>query len=275
MTAIGLLHSVGLSTSLVSASLDRVVRIWDAATGKSLESFTLPSPVHDITVGAGGAEVFTACGNGELRGLSLNSGKETGSRRFVGHAGAVTGCSLNLDNSVLASCSVADRVMLWDTRTQQCLSRLHGNKDVTIGAVQIMQRMAVEHQLPAFQPLQRIITEPKDLPPTPLYIHGGSSTLRRKVLAQIDAEEDFVERTIFGGAEGLEAWAKCNALETQAKDAKAVGQRWAAAASELWEHLHNNDSSGTNDPKASGEITSKAKNPSSAKRPRKSKPSQG
>jgi len=238
VTSVALLPGRGLQQTVVSASLDRSVRLWDIGTGRPLGSRTMAAPVHSICSGPTGAEILCACGNGELTSFSPSSSQTESSGHYSGHAGPVMSCSLSMDGSRMASSSPVDRVRVWETRTRQCVAQLHNSRNVQIGAVQIVQRAAHAPGVPHFRALQRILTTPEELPPVSLCSTGRGDALRR-TMEQQSGSEDFIDRILScvgnggsgGSSEGVE---DTQDLRRQLAAAQSGQSCWAALAADLY-----------------------------------------
>ena len=121
------------------AAKDRSVRLWDVGTGRPLGSRSMPAQVHGLSAGPSASELFVASGNGGLCSLAASS-FAADSCPYLGHTGAVHSCATGSDGSRIASCSDVDRVRIWETRTRQCVSQLHANRDIKVTAVKIIRR---------------------------------------------------------------------------------------------------------------------------------------
>jgi len=274
VTSLALLPGSGLQQVVASASLDRTVRLWDVGSGRQVTTRTLAEPVHSICTGPAGTELFCACGGGDLRSLSITCGPGEGGGLYTGHVGTVLSCALCADGSQVASCSEVDRVRIWETRTRQCVSQLHGSRNVQIGAVRIVQRTVHAARLPPFQPFQRLLTPPQDAPPVPLCT-GGRAAALRQAMEPCASTHDFVDRVLWGQAADLEALAKARELEAQLSVARAEQARWAQAAADLYDALLE-EGRGTpaTDPEegeaeAGEEVTSNSEPPATKRRRRR------
>lgn len=236
VTSIVQLPGSGLQQTIVSASLDRSVRIWDVGTGRCIGTHSLAAPIHSMSASPSGAEVFCACGDGEIRIVNPSCGDREGSASCSGHTGAVVSCSLNADGSRLASCSDVDRVRVWETRTRQCISQLHTNRNVQISSLRIVHRASHATPLPPFQPFQRLLTAPENSPPVPMYSSGRSLAVQNELVCHANAEE-FIDHIVWGQAAGLGESAKVQQCEERLAQAQVEHRRWAAAAAELYDAL--------------------------------------
>jgi len=238
VTSVAMLPGRGLQQTVVSASLDRSVRLWDVGTGRPLGSRTLAAPVHSVCTGPTGSEILCACSNGELTFFSPSSSQAEGSGQYTGHAGPVMSCCSSMDGSRIASSSPVDKVRVWETRTRQCVAQLHASRNVQIGAVQIVQRSAHAPGLPPFQALQRILSPPEELPPVSLCSTGRGDALKR-TMEQHLGSEDFIDKILscVGSGKGggsSEAVEDVQDLRHQLTVAQSGQSCWAALAAELY-----------------------------------------
>lgn len=78
----------GLSAPLLSASADRTVRAWDAASRLPLAVLSFPAPVTALAVdgssAAVGATIFAGCDDGSIHAVPLQPGRASGSLGAVG-----------------------------------------------------------------------------------------------------------------------------------------------------------------------------------------------
>eukprot|EP00929_Paragymnodinium_shiwhaense_P085087 TRINITY_DN45548_c0_g1_i1.p1 TRINITY_DN45548_c0_g1~~TRINITY_DN45548_c0_g1_i1.p1 ORF type:complete len:490 (-),score=99.95 TRINITY_DN45548_c0_g1_i1:155-1624(-) len=243
VTSLALPPGNGLQQTVVSASLDRTVRIWDVGSGKPVASHTLPSQVLSLVATPSGSEVVCACSDGELRAVGLGAAHGGSSRQdgggfatYSGHSGSVLSCAVNADGSRLASCGEADRVRIWETRTRQCISQVHASKNVQIGAVRIVRRAADAPGLPAFQPFQRLLTAPEDAPSVPLCLAGRSEALAEELQARARSR-DFIDKIVWSQASGLQGLAQAQVADERLQEAQQDRAKWASLAARLYEEL--------------------------------------
>lgn len=238
VTSLALLPGSGLHQQVVSASLDRSVRIWDVGTGRPLGSRTFSSPVHSLCSTPTGGEILCACGNGEIRSFSPWCGPKESGGVFVGHTGPVISCAASMDGSRIASCSEVDRVRIWETRTRQCVAQVHSSRNVQVNAVHIVQRGAHAPTMPPFQPFQKLLAAPEDVPPVPLCVHGRTDALM-EAMSPHASGRSFVDRMLWStaaGGGGADGGITGDTRETEEllKEAQAGQARWASVAAELY-----------------------------------------
>lgn len=257
VTSLAQLPGRALQQTVITASLDRSVRLWDVGTGSPVSTFTLPSGVNEVAAGHGAGEIFCACANGEIRSILTSCrASDTAAIHFKGHTGAVSGVAVNADGSRLVSCSDADKVRVWETRTRQCIAHVHASKSVQIGAVRVVSAAARQSMLPPFQPFQRLLTAPENLQPVPLVTGGRSAVLRQEMVRRADAQ-GFVHRIVWGqaaAAGGVEVFDSEQELRAKVEEVQADGRRWEAIAKQLFHTLVDID-------KADGTSTSASSRP--------------
>lgn len=237
VTSLALLPGSGLQQQVVSASVDRSVRIWDIGTGRPIASRTFSSPVHSLCATPTGSEIICACGNGEIRSFSPWCGPNE-SGIFTGHTGAVISCAASMDGSRIASCSEVDRVRIWETRTRQCVSQVHTSRNVQVNSVAVVQRSPHAPAMPPFQPFQKLLAAPEDVPPVPLSVHGRTVALK-EAMAPHASGRNFVERMLWstaasGGGSGGGATGDSRETQELLQEAQAGQARWASVAAELY-----------------------------------------
>eukprot|EP00928_Gymnodinium_smaydae_P024707 TRINITY_DN19918_c0_g1_i1.p1 TRINITY_DN19918_c0_g1~~TRINITY_DN19918_c0_g1_i1.p1 ORF type:complete len:463 (+),score=98.85 TRINITY_DN19918_c0_g1_i1:65-1453(+) len=237
VTSMALLPGSGMQQSVVTGSLDRSVRVWDVAVGRSASVHTLSAPVRCLSASPLGSEVLCACGDGELRSVALGSALREETARYSGHTGAVVSCCFNADASRAASCSEVDRVRVWETRMRQCISQVHASRNVQIGAVRIIRRPADPLGLPAFQPFQRLLTAPEEAPPVPLCLGAGRIDAVQEELRSHASNADFVKNVVWSEAGDFDALSRNKEADDRLAVAEAERAEWARAAASLYEEL--------------------------------------
>eukprot|EP00421_Protoceratium_reticulatum_P001811 CAMPEP_0168362244 /NCGR_PEP_ID=MMETSP0228-20121227/3079_1 /TAXON_ID=133427 /ORGANISM="Protoceratium reticulatum, Strain CCCM 535 (=CCMP 1889)" /LENGTH=520 /DNA_ID=CAMNT_0008374941 /DNA_START=84 /DNA_END=1644 /DNA_ORIENTATION=- len=233
VSALALLPGRGAGRTVVSGSLDRSVRLWDVGTGRQISSRTLSAPVHSLCTGPSGAEILCALGCGDLISFSPATSATEGDGTFVGHTGPVLSCDLNIDASQAASCSAADRVRIWEMRTPPMCLQVHSSRNVQINAVQIMQRAAFSSGLPPFQPFQRILTRPEDIPPVPICVAGRAEALDQ-ALEEHEGIEEFYDNVIWHASASSGSMDDVDELKRELAEARAGQAHWAEAAADLY-----------------------------------------
>lgn len=113
--------------TLVSAGEDRLLKLWDVATGAcrgTLAGHT--HEVNDCDFSPDGTTVVSASADMMLRLWDAESGESLAV--LSGHNNGVVACNYSPDGSRIASASWDGTLRLWDPATHQCLKTLTGHK---------------------------------------------------------------------------------------------------------------------------------------------------
>ena len=121
--------------TIASASLDKTVKLWDAATGK--EIFTLnghSSVVYSVAFSPDGKTIASASLDNTVKLWDAATGKEIStlpSERYAnnGHSSGVISVAFSPDGKTIASASRDNTVKLWDAATGKSISSLNGHSD--------------------------------------------------------------------------------------------------------------------------------------------------
>src|SRR5260370_3849588 len=98
---------------IATARSDRVVRLWDAATGRELRAFQgNEAEVRCVAFAPDGKTLASGGGDKTVRLWDAATGKEL--RRFVNHADWVAAVAFSPDGKLLASGIAAGSLLLWD-----------------------------------------------------------------------------------------------------------------------------------------------------------------
>ncbi|HEX3658586.1 MAG TPA: protein kinase [Pirellulales bacterium] len=133
----GPVHSVAFSPDrqrLASASYDKTVKVWDAATGQemlTLKGHTLP--VYSVAFSPDGQRLASASRDKSIKVWDAATGQETLSLK--GHTGWVWGVAFSPDGRRVASASLDKTVKVWDATTGQETLTLKGHTGGVWGAV--------------------------------------------------------------------------------------------------------------------------------------------
>ncbi|KYG41272.1 hypothetical protein M433DRAFT_159236 [Acidomyces richmondensis BFW] len=114
--------------TLASASLDRTVKLWEAASGKALR--TLKGHSHEVTAVVFSPDGKTLASASEDRTVKL---WEAGSGKVLwtleGHSERVTAVAFSPDGKMLASASVDRTVKLWEAGSGKAARTLEGHSE--------------------------------------------------------------------------------------------------------------------------------------------------
>jgi len=209
----------GLHGNVVSASLDRSVKVWEIATGKMIRNFVLPTFANDVAVSCDSEKIFAACGDTRAYMLSV-SGDEV--LKFEGHSGPLMKINLSQDGQTLVTCAQGDSVRIWDVATRQCVRHLHTCfQNAQISSIMICHRTVAPSPMPEFKPLQRVVSSPSELPLVPVFARRASFSVDDSPIP-VDKLEQYEEAS--------ELHKRIQQLETEQK-------RWAAASLSLYQTL--------------------------------------
>ena len=118
-------------TRIASASDDKTVKLWDAATGRETATLTGHAEfVASIAFSPDGAQIASG-GDKTVKLWDAATGRETAS--LTGHKGEVTCVTISPDGKRIASASGDKTVKLWDIASGQQITTLTGHKDAVMG----------------------------------------------------------------------------------------------------------------------------------------------
>lgn len=152
------------SAVLVTASLDRSVKLWALATGQLLRSLTLPAGVTSVTLDAGEHVLLAGCADGSIYEVSLVGTQQQqqlqgvtrgpaaaagaagssagagvvggpGSCCYEGHTKAVSCLVVTPDGEQLVSGCEDGTVRVWDLRSRQCLRVIQAPNKAPVSGV--------------------------------------------------------------------------------------------------------------------------------------------
>jgi WD40 repeat protein len=101
---------------IVSASLDKTLKVWDAKTGK--ERLTLTGHTHWVescAISPDGSFIVSASRDHTLKVWDASTGEER--ITLTGHTSQVNGCAISPDGSFIVSASDDETLKVWDART--------------------------------------------------------------------------------------------------------------------------------------------------------------
>jgi WD40 repeat protein/uncharacterized protein YjbI with pentapeptide repeats len=113
-------------TAIVSASSDKTLKVWDAATGRELLTFEGHSTwVSSCAWSPNGGQILSGSGDKTLKVWDVATGNEVQS--FIGHKGAVSSCAWSPDGSQVLSGAFDNTLRIWNVATgKEILSIKHG-----------------------------------------------------------------------------------------------------------------------------------------------------
>ncbi|GAC1657475.1 MAG: hypothetical protein NVS4B7_03050 [Ktedonobacteraceae bacterium] len=117
------------SAYLASTSYDKTVRLWDAASGKSIQTYRGHSDrVNAVTWSPDSTRLASASDDGTVR--LWNTTSKNPIFTFGGHAGKVTTLARSPDGTRLASAGVNKVVLVWDVNTGRILFTFNKHTDI-------------------------------------------------------------------------------------------------------------------------------------------------
>ncbi|KAK2052003.1 WD40 repeat-like protein [Colletotrichum caudatum] len=123
----GRVYSVAFSgdgTQLASASWDKTVKVWDAATGQCLQTLEGHGDrVKSVAFSGDGTQLASASNDNTVKVWDAATGQCL--RTLAGHSSVVRSVAFSGDGTQLASASDDNTVKVWDAATGQCLLTLN------------------------------------------------------------------------------------------------------------------------------------------------------
>jgi hypothetical protein len=111
---------------IASGSEDKMVRVWDARTGKELLTLTgHGDPVRGVAFSPDGGRIASGSDDKTVKVWDTGTGQEA--LTLMGHAGGITSVAFSPDGMRLASGSLDKTVKVWDARTGKELLTLTGH----------------------------------------------------------------------------------------------------------------------------------------------------
>ena len=119
-------------TRIVSASRDKTLKLWDAATGTHVATLNGHAGiVTDVSFNPDGTKIASASEDTTVKLWDADSGQETGF--LEGHKQAVLSLSFGPEGKRIATASADGTVMLWNVANAQQTATLTGHEDAAMG----------------------------------------------------------------------------------------------------------------------------------------------
>lgn len=116
----------GDGKKVLSASEDKPIKEWDAATGQCLKTLKGNSgPVYSAIYSSDGIKILSASGDGTIKEWDAASGECL--RTLKGHTRGVASAVYSDDGKKILSASNDNTIKEWDAATGQCLRTLKGH----------------------------------------------------------------------------------------------------------------------------------------------------
>jgi eukaryotic-like serine/threonine-protein kinase len=96
---------------ILTAGGDKMMRLWDTATGSEIRAYRHPDQVRDVSFSADGRLARSGCSDNIIRLWDLQTGREL--HQFRGHSSEVNSVAFSPDGRHIASASADKTVRLW------------------------------------------------------------------------------------------------------------------------------------------------------------------
>ncbi|ABW33191.1 WD-repeat protein (plasmid) [Acaryochloris marina MBIC11017] len=118
--------------TVVSASRDHTLKVWDLATGEELRTLTGHTNfVRRVSISPCGQTVVSASRDKTLKVWDLETGREL--RTLTGHTSSVTGVSISPDGQTVVSASSDNTLKVWELETGEEQRTLIGHTSSVTG----------------------------------------------------------------------------------------------------------------------------------------------
>jgi WD40 repeat protein len=120
-------HILGLAFTangkqLISASLDRYIKVWDLDNGICLRSWQSLAPIYKIDLSDDDLTLACSGENGDVLLWNIATGELL--KKLVGHTGNILDVAFQRQGTLLASSSLDSTIKLWDLTTGECILTL-------------------------------------------------------------------------------------------------------------------------------------------------------
>ena len=120
---------------IVTASVDKTARIWDAETGKPLvEPLSHRGEVYSAAFSPDGTRIVTASEDGTARIWNAKTGKAVGELKAEGDGDTVSAAAFSPDGARIVTASYDNTARIWDVGTKTVLIELKGHDNVVNSA---------------------------------------------------------------------------------------------------------------------------------------------
>src|SRR6266567_3516234 len=114
--------------TIVSASKDQTLKVWDARTGEELRTLSGHTDgVNGCAISPDGDSIVSASRDQTLKVWDAHTGEER--RTLRGHTDGVNGCAISQSGDYIVSASDDETLKVWDARTGEELRTLRGHTD--------------------------------------------------------------------------------------------------------------------------------------------------
>lgn len=182
---------MGRNCRLLTASTDRMIRMYDLVDGLLLAEVALPSPITTVTMTSVEGFIFAGCQDGGIYVIDLASDEQQlresnaisystkCSMKLSAHTSPITAISLSLMEDTLVSADAKGTIILWSLASRQPIRRISVD-GFTVRSLLIVSKSSLEHstgsKLIVNQP-KRSLANPPSLLITPTNNTLGASSL--------------------------------------------------------------------------------------------------